>query len=333
MKLIPATICAALLAVCAANTASSQETRLTFATVTPPPSPLAAQVLRPWAERVNEQGKGVLALDVREGFAIANYENIYSRVLDDVIQIGLGLHAQIGGQFPKSDVAGLPFVSESAEAASVALWRVYKAGLMADEYRDVVPIMVSAMAQFSVHLSKAPASLDSLKGMKIMAGGKLQSDIAAALGATPLSISITNGYEAMQRGTIDGMLVAWTAFPSFKLNEVTNYHIDTNISSSTAMVFMSKKKFDSLPAPVRRIIEANATEAESRAFGAQWDRQNAGSRIKDDPKHTVVQLTPEQQKKWQQAIQPAVDDWKRRANGEAVLEAFRAEIANIKSGK
>ena len=35
---------------------------------------------------------------------------------------------------------------------------------------------------------------------------------------------------------------------------------------------MSRKKWDALPAPVRKVLEDNSGEAQSKAFGAFWDR-------------------------------------------------------------
>jgi TRAP-type C4-dicarboxylate transport system substrate-binding protein len=37
------------------------------------------------------------------------------------------------------------------------------------------------------------------------------------------------------------------------------------------MIFMAKKKWDALPVAARKILAANAGEAESRHFGAFWD--------------------------------------------------------------
>jgi TRAP-type C4-dicarboxylate transport system substrate-binding protein len=327
-----ALVAAALAAWCAS--APAQETRMIFATVTAPTSPMAAQVLKPWAERVNEQGKGALALDIREGFTLANYGNVYTRVMDDVVGAAFALQAPIGGKFQLSEVAGLPYISETAEQASVALWRLYKTGMMAGEYGEIVPVMLSAIAQSGLHLNKAPSSIDDLRGLKVMADGKVQNQVVSVIGATPISLQINEVYEAIQRGVLDGVQVAWTAFPTFKLAEVTHYHIDTRLGTSTAMVFMAKKKYDQLPAAARQVIDANSGEAESRKFGQYWDRQNSGTRerVKAEGKHQIVTLTPEQTRQWQSRVQPAIEDWKTRTNGAAVLEKYRALLEEVKRG-
>jgi len=75
-----------MLASCVAGFAQ-EAVKLKFATLSPSEGPLNARALHPWAERVNAAGKGIVELDVRDGYAIANYDNVYTRVLDDVVQI------------------------------------------------------------------------------------------------------------------------------------------------------------------------------------------------------------------------------------------------------
>jgi TRAP-type C4-dicarboxylate transport system substrate-binding protein len=118
---------AALLALIS-GVASAQEVTLTLATLDPPPTPLNTQELHPWADRVNAQGKGVVQIVVRDGSEIANQQNIYDRVMSDVVQIGRGTQSFIGGKFPLTEVVALPFVVENGESGSVAFWRLYKSG-------------------------------------------------------------------------------------------------------------------------------------------------------------------------------------------------------------
>jgi TRAP-type transport system periplasmic protein len=75
----------------AATPAVAQETTLVFATTNAPNAHLNARVMHPWAERINQQGKGVVRIDVRDGPTMANHLNYYQRVMDDVVQIAWGL--------------------------------------------------------------------------------------------------------------------------------------------------------------------------------------------------------------------------------------------------
>ena len=316
--------------------AHSQETTLIFATVNPPSAHLTVNVLVPWAQRVNERGKGIVRLDIRDGLTLANLGNAYDRVLTDVVQIAWGTHSAVGGKFRKTEVIALPFVAPvSAEEGSVALWRLYKAGMLDSDYDEVVPLYLCQIANSGVQFSKPPKTLDTLAGYKMIVSGRIPGLSATRLGATPASISLNEMYEAIQRGTVDGVFTGWTAFQPFKLAEVTTYHVDVSLSGASGYVFMSKKKWETLSPAVRRVLEENSGEAQSKAFGGFWDRiaEETKAALKKDPKHTVVSLSPEQQKKWQEAITPVVAEWvKSTPDGEKVLSTYRGLLQKVKAG-
>ncbi len=315
---------------------SAQEVNLIFATTNAPNAHLNVRGHHPWAARINEQGKGVVRIDVRDGPTIANHLNYYQRVMDDVVQIAWGLPALIAGKFVLTNVTTLPFLVDKAEDASVALWRLHQSGLLTAEYDEIVPLVLIAFPQVGVHLSKAPRGLDSLAGVKLAVGNKAGADILTRLGGAPISLPVTDYYEAIQRGTVDGSMSQWTQFQPFKLAEVTNYHIDTSLGSAAGIVFMSKKKWATLPEAARKIIMDNSGEKQSRAFGAFWDAVNEEGRAMvraRGEKHTIVNFTPEQTAQWRQKVQPVTDDWaKSTAGGDKVLDAFKSNIAKAQAG-
>ena len=316
--------------------ASAEETTLVFATTLPPNAHLSVEFFRPWTQRVNEEGQGVIKVDVADGSDLADHLNYYNRVLADVVQLAWGLQSYSGGKFPRSAVAGLPVIADKAEHAAVALLRLYESGALDAEYDEIVPIMLTAHSHTGIHLSRPLRSPDDLGGIRVIVPSKITSKVVSMLGATPVSIPLSEMYEAIQRGTVDGAVVGWAAFQPFKLAEVTTYHIDTELGASPGMVFMSKKKYEALPVAARRIIDANAGEAESRRFGAFWDEAKALGRketVASPDKHTVVDLSPAAAEKWRQKITPAIDDWARSTpDGEKTLQDFRAILAQVKAG-
>ena len=72
--------------------------------------------------------------------------------------------------------------------------------------------------------------------------GKVQGDAISALGGTPISLPLTDMYPAIQRGTVDGTMIAWVAFNPWKLADVTTYHVDTLMGWAAGMISMAKAK-------------------------------------------------------------------------------------------
>ena len=310
-----------------------QEVVLRFATTNAPTAHLNVQVLVPWAARINAEGKGIVRIDVSHGTTLADHSNFYSRVLNDVIQIGWGLQGTIGGKFPLTEVVSLPFLSQKSEDSSAALWRLYNSGKLAKEYREVEILGMVVFPQLSIHSRKPIKSLADVKGLKIRAGSNVGSQVIQGLGASPVSMPTADIYQALAKGTIDATLVQWTAFQPFKLAEVTTHHLDAPLGASPAMLFMSRKKFDSLPKAARDLIMKHSGEAFSRQFGAFWDRVQDGDRkpVVASGKHSAYVVSEQEVAKWSKVLNGVTEKWvKDTADGGVILQAYREELA--KSG-
>ena len=310
---------------------------LILATALPSGNPLAEQVLHPWADRVNAAANGKLRIDIRDGMAIANLNNSYDRVVADVVQISWLTHHTFAGKFQRTDVGGLPFVAgERAEPASVALWRLYGSGLLDAEYDEARPIMMAVLSQAGFHFRNAPASLANLKGLKVIPPSRETGELAERLGMAPIVLNVSQAYEALQHHTVDGLMLGWTAVISFKLQELTSYHVEAALGTTTGMLFMAKKRYAALPASARQVLDKFSGEGESRELGKFWDRlQVFGEKtVKAVPNQTVLNAPPEQVAQWRAQAEPIVAGWAHRTpDGEKVLAAFRAQLARVDAGQ
>ncbi|MGH7088348.1 MAG: TRAP transporter substrate-binding protein, partial [Stellaceae bacterium] len=315
--------------------ASAEELVLKFATLDVPQAHLNVRVHHPWAAKINKEAKGLFKIEVYDGEVLANQGNIYHQVVSNVVQIGWGLPA-LAGKFPLMQVTALPYVTNTdSEVASTALWRLYKSGLLDQEFNEVVPLKLIVFPQSGLQFRKQPRTLDNLDGLKIIAGSRIASDIVQRLGGAPLSFRIDQYYETLQRGTADGALIGWTAFQPFKLAEVTHYHLDVPLGGETGYIFMARKEWNSLPESVRKILAANSGEPESRAFGRFWDqvvREGEQDTLKR-PGHTLLHLTAAQEQKWHDGIAPIAAQWaKSMPNGDKVLATWKELLAKSKTG-
>jgi TRAP-type C4-dicarboxylate transport system substrate-binding protein len=162
------------------------------------------------------------------------------------------------------------------------------------------------------------------------------SDAITRLGATPISLPLPDFYEGLQRGTVDGAAIPWTAFVPFKLGEVTTYHVEAQLGNSIGVVFMTRKRYAALPAAARKVIDDNAGEKMSREFGAMWDSEHDKGREAIRAmggKHEFVSLTPAQSAKWRESVAPIVAEWtKATPNGDKILTTYREFLAKARSG-
>jgi len=320
----------------AAQSAAAEPTVLRFTPLAVQGSAPYEQFYKPWAEKVTADSHGALDIDLRGGMAIANIVNVYDRVMSNVVQIGFVLFNYVSGKFTYAQVAGLPNVSDDAAIGSAALWRLYKSGALGSEFDQAQPLLLVALPQSLVHLAAPPKTLENLDNLKIVAPTQITALTARAMGAAPLTLPSPAAYEAINRGTAAGTILSWNVYFTFKINEVTHYHIDQSMGTASGMIFMAKKVYDGLSPAAKKAIDENSGELASRKWGAWWDQDNARGRAaaKRDPKQTVVTLDPATKAKWTKRLDSAVAEWtKSRPGVDKVVAEYKRLVAAVKAGQ
>jgi TRAP-type transport system periplasmic protein len=324
----------ALTVVCAGPLgASGQEVNLKFTSLNPPSSAVNTMMLHPWAERINQQGKGIISIQVIDGYSIANYRNWYDQLVNNVVQISFG-PIDVGGRFKKVTVPQVPFLVKELPTASLALWRLYKTGMLDNEFADVVPLMLVVFPPNSPHYREKPKSTASFAGLKVIAGSKTTSQLIEALGGAPVTFPPGDQYEALERGTADAVFTNFAALATFKMDEVTHYHVEVGLGAGVGMVAMNKASYEALPMAARRIIDANATEKDSKEFGTFFERfeQQARDTIAHEPNQKIVSALPKVVESWQQKARPIENTWVQANDGAAVLAKYKQLLAEVGAG-
>ncbi len=104
-------------------------------------------------------------------------------------------------------------------------------------------------------------SLSDLKGMKIRMGGLMAGKILQEFGGTPVTIAVSELYEAIRRGVLDGAEYSIPAYDKeFHIEEVTKYWLTPgwHQTSSINGIMMNKEAFDALPEKYKLVIKTAA---------------------------------------------------------------------------
>ena len=71
------------------------------------------KIFTPWAADVTKAANGAVEVKIFTGAVLANNQNIYDRTTAGVADIGFGVFGPLSSLFPQTNVATLPFESES----------------------------------------------------------------------------------------------------------------------------------------------------------------------------------------------------------------------------
>jgi TRAP-type C4-dicarboxylate transport system substrate-binding protein len=138
---------------------------------------------------------------------------------------------------------------------------------------------------------------------------------------------VTETYTALERGVIEGTVLPWEGNFVFKLAEILKYGTETQFYTMSMMVVMNKRKFESLPEDVQKVIDETTGLAMSREAGKVYDETNTPMKnlcIKKGMQ--VLQLPLEEKQKLEALSKPLRDEWVKNMDakgmpGQAILDA------------
>ncbi|HXQ54027.1 MAG TPA: TRAP transporter substrate-binding protein [Stellaceae bacterium] len=324
----------------AAGAVRAEPVQLKLATFGPPNSYFYVEVLIPWLEAVNRDSNGAVNIKYYGGGVLGNAGNMYDAVLTGAADIGWALPGTVPGKFVKTSVAELPFGYDSGEIGATALWRLFAKGVIASDFSDVKLFGLTAWPGADIQTkSKKVERLEDLKGLKIRAQGRWQTATVTAFGATPVYVPIDEVYQGLDRGVIDGVWGSLVLTREFRVDEIAHYFLEAPLNGGSGMLIMKRESYDKLPAAAKAAMEKNSGEAMSRALGKSNDGEvkrveallaDLAKKGKIDAPYT---LTPDEFARWRKAAEPVEEAWTKGVpDGAAILAAFRAEAASVKSG-
>jgi TRAP-type transport system periplasmic protein len=303
------------------------------------PGPVDASIhtdlVQPWADKVSKDSDGTLSIKVFAGYSLVNMVNTLDRVTNGVADFAFCILGPVSSQFPKTLVATLPFEAENAHEAGLALQRLYDKGIIKDEWTKVKPIGFGVFANASYHTIPPVKTMADLKGMKISVQGRLASETLQALGGTPISLPINEVYESLQRGMVVGSAIGWPATVSFKLTDLAHNHVMASLGGEAAIMIMNNQTYAKLSGKAKQVIDANIETPYTNWFNKVIDdteRDNIAITQKMG-NQTIYKLPPDELAQWKKRVAPVIAEWEKRTpDGAHVLQAFRKEIAAIRSG-
>jgi TRAP-type C4-dicarboxylate transport system substrate-binding protein len=302
------------------------------------PSHQMVQTLADWVKTIEAASGGNLTVEVDKA-ALAKPDGQYDLVKNGVRDMVWHVPAYTSGRFEMFQVAELPFLCPNATICSKALWRWYaKHDLAKKEFTDTKLLTAFMHGPGGIHTVKPASTLEEIKDVKIRAGGA-GVPIAKALGMSVVAMPATAAHEALQRGTVEGVLFPWEAMDSFRLNELVKAHLEIpgGMYVATFFININPKAFDNLTPGNQAALMKASSEAGSILFGKAWDA--ADDRAREHAKklgHTIQTLAPAELERWRPKLQFVTDDWLKKAkergyDGQKLLDDFKAQVKDASS--
>jgi TRAP-type C4-dicarboxylate transport system substrate-binding protein len=327
------------LAAFVAEIAPAQEITLKVHHFLSPLSPAHAKLITPWCDRINKASAGRLKCQLYPLMQLGGSPpQLYDQVKDGVVDIVWTLPGYNAGRFPSLEAFELPFMMTDAVGTSRALWHFVEQYAKA-EFKNVKPLAFHVHGPGYIHTRDKPVrTLADMKGMKIRAPTRLTNKLLATLGATPVGMPVPQVPEALSRGVIDGAMIPWEVVPAVRVHELVKYHTETDAAmpalyTSTFILAMNRAKYDSLPADLKRVIDANSgAELSAQAGKIILDADVPGRKLAQARGNAFHRVGAAELENWRRVARPVENGWLKEMagkgrDGAALLKAARELIA------
>ena len=316
--------------------AADPEVTLKFHHMLPPMSTAHRGFIVPWAKKIKEASNGRIEIKIYPTMQLGGKPpQLFDQAREGVADIVWALQSYTPGRFPVTAAFELPFmVDQKAEVTSQAL-HAFIDKYAQKEYADVVPLAFHAHAGGAFHIrKKAITTMADLKGMKVRGPTRAIGEALKIMGATPLFMPVPQVPVALSKGVMDATVIPFEVVPPFKIHELVKYHAtvegDRGFYSSTFMVVMNKKKYNSMPADLRKIIDDNSGMAWSKSIGKAFDAGEApGLKMAHARKNTFTKVSAEEAARWRKVVQPVADGWVADMNAKGMDGSAMLKDANM----
>lgn len=318
------TAAAGLLAAGLALPALAADVTLKIHHFLPPQAPVPKNFIAPWAEKVEKESGGRIKVEIYPAMQLGGKPPaLYDQARDGVVDIVWTLAGYTPGRFPKAEVFELPFLPASAEATSQAAWDYYEANLQ-DEFKDTKIIAVHTHGPGLLHVKgDGVRKLEDMNGLKMRGPTRMVNELLKSLGATPVGMPVPAVPEALSKGVIDGTVIPWEVTAPLKIAELVKTHTgfsgDRGLYTSFFVYTMNKAKYDSLPADLKKVIDANSGRATAQWVGKVMDAGDGpGLGIAQKAGNQIIALDAAETARWQEASKGVIAEWIKEMGGKGI---------------
>ncbi|MDE0081134.1 MAG: TRAP transporter substrate-binding protein [Gammaproteobacteria bacterium] len=221
----------------------------------PPLAPPRTGVIVPFSQRLAEVSGGRLTAAEYMGGALGNdARRYYPMLLEGVADIALVVPGYTATTFPRTALSTFPGVCDSPVDCTVALQRGLT--VLEDDYNARILAMWSPGPPVLLTRDRPVRRVEDIRGLKLRVPSAIEMPFLEALGATPLQQPVTEVYQSLQTGVIDGIVIPAGGIPAFRLNEVASFLTTwMPLSATPVTLLMNQGAYELLTPRERRWVD------------------------------------------------------------------------------
>jgi TRAP-type C4-dicarboxylate transport system substrate-binding protein len=275
-----------------------------------PPAHAKSQLSEQWCKEIEKRTNGRVKITYFAGNTLAPAGQAYDAAVKGIADISHCLFAYAMGRTPMLEIIDYPLGYTSGLQATRLINAFYKK-FKPKELDDVKVLYLDAHGPGLIQTKKPIAKIEDIKGLRIKCTG-INAKIVQAYGGVPVTMPITETYDALQKGLADGILLPTEGLKGWKFGElikcsVKNYGIAYTVGQ---YVVMNKNTWNSLPPDIQKIIEQVSEEWIDKE-GRLWDQLDKeglefAAKLKG---YKIVEVSKEDQEHARQKMKPILNEY------------------------
>lgn len=294
------------------------------------------QGLKFWMSEVRRLTNNAVEFQHFPAEQLGKAKDMFQLAMTGVADVSYFVPGYVSDKMPLMTVTELPGFATSSCHGTNAFMKLARGGAI--DKKELAPLGYVVLfgvilRPYELYATKKIDTLASVQGMKVRTSGGVQGALIKELGGVPVSMPSNDAYDALMRGTIDGIAANGQIVLAFDMQNrlLKGATQDANLGAALAGFGISRKKLDSLPADVRQAM-LTAGETTAKKVCTFLDENDAINRAKikaagvnyttlgDADMQKLADLMSAMQKDWAAQLD------KRGKPGTEVLEAYRGAL-------
>jgi TRAP-type C4-dicarboxylate transport system substrate-binding protein len=262
-----------------------------------------------WCKEVEKRTSGRVKPTYFPGGILTPPAQTFDSVIKGIADIGFSMASFTKGRFPLTEVADLPLGYESATQATRLVNSFYRK-FKPKEFDDVKVLYMGASPLQRFFTKNKPVNkVDDVKGLKIRGTGN-SSRIIQLLGGAPVGLPITEVYDSLSRGVIEGVITSYEPMKDYKLAEVIGYATEFQGTATVAgYTVMNKQKWESISLEDQKTIEAINDEWIEKQAKIWEVGDQTGKDLLLQRKGKIIKLSKEEDARWTKTLNPMLEEY------------------------
>lgn len=324
----------------ASHAPATAQTTLKYSNWLPAGQAMRVEVIEPWIAEVAKVTQGRVKIDTLPK-VVGTVPAQFDVARDGQADLVVFIPGYTPNRFDILEVAQLPFMGDDPERLAPVVDRFYRKNLASyNELKGVHPLSVYVVSPGQLFNRVRPIkTLADFKGLKMRSPQASATQALTLLGAVPVSKPVSETYELLSSGVLDGTFMPAESIPSFKLTDLVPHAtiVPGAIYNTVLILGINEDKWKAISQADRDAITQISGEVFARNVGrayAKGDKsaydviRKAGRTIEVLPEPVVAEM--------KKTLQPIERDWIEKAKKKGVadpqklIDQLRADFAAAK---